>query len=65
VTVVRRGQSALTPLTDAELEAKFRSCARIGLSDAGAERVLALMRTLDQLDDVGTLTAALASPPEL
>jgi 2-methylcitrate dehydratase PrpD len=65
VTVVRRGQSTLTPLTDAELEAKFRSCARIGLSDAGAERVLALVRTLDQLDDVGTLTAALASPPEL
>jgi 2-methylcitrate dehydratase PrpD len=62
VTVVRRGQSTLTPLTDAELEGKFRACARVGLGEAGAERVLELVRALDRLDDVGTLTAALAAP---
>jgi 2-methylcitrate dehydratase PrpD len=45
------------PLSAAEVEAKFRANARPALGDAGAEELLAVVRSLEEQDD---LSAALA-----
>jgi 2-methylcitrate dehydratase PrpD len=47
------------PATDDELAAKFIGCARRTIPEASAERALALLRIVDQVDDVRTLTALL------
>jgi len=47
------------PASDAELDAKFMACASRALTDAEAERALGLLRRIDELDDVRTLTACL------
>ncbi len=48
------------PLTDAELEAKFRDCAARVLPPERAEAVVALVQTLETLPDVGVLARSLA-----
>ena len=60
-TAVPKGDAA-NPLSDAELEAKFRICASRALGDAPAARVLDLIRDVARLDDVRRLTDALARP---
>jgi 2-methylcitrate dehydratase PrpD len=45
------------PASDDELGAKFISCARRTIPLASAEQALALLRMVDQIDDVRTLTA--------
>lgn len=47
------------PARQDELESKFLSCARRVLSAAAADRALGLLRTIDQLDDIGSLMTAL------
>ncbi|HEY7060048.1 MAG TPA: MmgE/PrpD family protein [Chloroflexota bacterium] len=52
--------SPANPLSDAELEAKFRECAaRGGLPEPAAERVAALVWRLEELADVRALAALL------
>lgn len=60
VVVVRRGQGTLTPLAEGERESKFLDCATRAIDLASAERVIALVEALEQLDSVQTLTQALA-----
>lgn len=47
------------PASDAELDAKFLACARVALSESAAGRALSLLRTIDELENVRTLTACL------
>jgi 2-methylcitrate dehydratase PrpD len=47
------------PASDAELNAKFLACASRALTQPAAARALALLRQIEQLEDVRTLTAAL------
>jgi 2-methylcitrate dehydratase PrpD len=47
------------PASDAELYAKFMACARRTISDASAERALGVLRHIDEIQDVRTLTDAL------
>lgn len=61
-TIIPRG-NAENPLSDAELEAKFHSCAAIALGDAGAEQALALIQQIESLIDIRELTAALSAGP--
>ena len=49
------------PASDDELDAKFLGCARRALPDRTAERALGLLRGIDEIDDVRTLTACLTS----
>jgi 2-methylcitrate dehydratase PrpD len=51
--------SAEMPLSDAELKAKFTECARIALSAAASERALAIIATVEQLDNVSSLAEIL------
>ena len=51
--------SAEMPLSDAELKAKFAECARIALSAAASERALAIIATVEQLDNVSSLAEIL------
>ena len=53
------------PASDRELDAKFVACARRTIPDASAARALAMLRRIDDLDDVRALTEALvlASTP--
>jgi hypothetical protein len=44
------------PASDADLDAKFSGCARRVLPAASADRALAVLRRLDELDDVRRLT---------
>ena len=72
VTVTLRGGRVLTrpangargypaqPASAEELDAKFLSCARVALTDAAAEKALGLLRKIDEIDDIRTLTSALA-----
>jgi 2-methylcitrate dehydratase PrpD len=46
------------PMTDGELNAKFRSQARMALADAACERLLGLCRNVSALADVGKEIAA-------
>jgi 2-methylcitrate dehydratase PrpD len=46
------------PASDAELDAKFLSCATRAISPSAARHALDLLRTFDRLDDVRALTAA-------
>ncbi len=47
------------PASDAELDAKFMACARRALPEDRAERALGLLRRVDRLDDVTSLSSAL------
>jgi 2-methylcitrate dehydratase PrpD len=47
------------PASDDELGAKFLACARRTMSDPAAERALALLRQIDQVADVRSLTVLL------
>ena len=47
------------PLTDAELDAKFRDCAARAIANDRTESVLAAVRTLETVKDVGTVAEAL------
>ena len=47
------------PLTDAELDAKFRDCAARAIPTERAESVLAAVRTLETVEDVGVVAEAL------
>ena len=49
------------PASDVELDTKFMACARVALSASAAERALSLLRTIDELEDVRTLTSCLAN----
>jgi 2-methylcitrate dehydratase PrpD len=60
-TVVRRGTGNVTPLTDAELDAKFMSCAERSLGAARAREALDMIRQMESLPRVSELTAALAA----
>jgi 2-methylcitrate dehydratase PrpD len=48
------------PASDAELDAKFLACATRALTDPAAERALDLLRNIDTLEDVRSVSAALA-----
>jgi 2-methylcitrate dehydratase PrpD len=49
------------PLTDSELEAKFRECAEGILPDDNIEQAMALFRDLENLDDIKKLSGVLAT----
>jgi 2-methylcitrate dehydratase PrpD len=49
------------PASDAELDAKFMSCARRTLSEGSCVKALELLRQIDGLDDVRDLTAVLVT----
>lgn len=49
------------PVTDAQLEDKFRNCTRERLGEARCEEAIEVLRNLEELDDLGTLTQLLAS----
>ena len=51
--------SAALPLTNAELKGKFTECARIALRSEAGERALALIETMEQLEDVRSLAQVL------
>jgi 2-methylcitrate dehydratase PrpD len=48
------------PASDGDLAAKFRACAGRVMTAAAADRALAWLRAIDAIDDLRTLTAALA-----
>jgi 2-methylcitrate dehydratase PrpD len=58
---IPRGDPAL-PLTDDELLAKYRDCARGQLSPNDIERTVDLVLGLEKVADIGTLMAMLSSP---
>jgi 2-methylcitrate dehydratase PrpD len=58
---IPRGDPAL-PLTDDELLAKYRNCARNQLSPDDIERSVELVLGLEKMEDVGKLMAMLSSP---
>jgi len=58
---IPRGDPAL-PLTDDELLAKYRDCARSQLRPDDIERSVGLVHGLETVEDVGTLMAILRSP---
>jgi hypothetical protein len=53
------GRTAENPLPVELLEAKFLNCAARALPMDAAERLLAMLRTLDAVADIGELTAAM------
>jgi 2-methylcitrate dehydratase PrpD len=57
---VRRGTGNVTPLTEAELDAKFRSCASLALSSTQVQTALETARRVDRLGTVAELTAILS-----
>jgi 2-methylcitrate dehydratase PrpD len=54
--------SRQVPMTDAELEAKFRDCARDVIDSASAERVLGYVGRLESLGDISPLCQLLMGP---
>src|SRR3990170_1988961 len=58
---IPRGDPAL-PLTDDELLAKYRECARSQLRSDDIERSVGLVLGLERVADIGTLMAILSSP---
>ena len=52
------------PATDDELDAKFLACARRSLPEESCRRALDLLRRLEQVEDVRSLTRALVSDQE-
>jgi len=58
---IPRGDPAL-PLTDDELLAKYRDCARSQLGPDDIERSVGVVLGLERVEDVGTLMATLRSP---
>jgi 2-methylcitrate dehydratase PrpD len=59
---VPRGGSTV-PLSKADIEAKFRACARAALDPSVVDRIPPMVADLDGFDDVGTLAAALEGNP--
>jgi hypothetical protein len=57
---IPRGDPAL-PLTDDELLAKYRDCARSRLGPADIKRSIDSVLALEKLTDIGTLTATFGS----
>jgi 2-methylcitrate dehydratase PrpD len=49
------------PASAAELDAKFLACAGRALTEPAAERALGLLRKIEEIEDVRSLTAALSS----
>ena len=49
------------PASDAELDAKFMSCAQRTLPEQSSARALRLLRRVDRLDDIRELTATLVA----
>jgi 2-methylcitrate dehydratase PrpD len=47
------------PASDAELDEKFMACASRALTESAASRALGLLRRIDEIEDVRTLTACL------
>jgi 2-methylcitrate dehydratase PrpD len=47
------------PASDDELDAKFLACARRALTEPAAARALSVLRRIDEIEDVRTLTACL------
>lgn len=62
-TVPRARGSLARPMTDDELDAKFRRQAAPVLGTDGADRLLGLCRAIDTLPDVGAVMAATVTPP--
>jgi 2-methylcitrate dehydratase PrpD len=60
---VPRGGST-EPLSDEELEEKFRSCAAAALDRSVIARIRELVSCLDRLDDVNELAAMLEGTPQ-
>jgi 2-methylcitrate dehydratase PrpD len=58
---VARGQPR-NPLTDGELEGKFRDCASRALADERAEAILGTVQALETVRDVSALGRLLATP---
>jgi 2-methylcitrate dehydratase PrpD len=52
------------PLSDQELEEKFRNCASIALDRSAIARIRELVSRLDRLDDVNELAAMLEGRPQ-
>ena len=53
--------SPQNPLSDAQLNSKFRQCAEAGRSTIDSEKVLRLIQNFEMLDDVRTLMSALSA----
>jgi 2-methylcitrate dehydratase PrpD len=51
------------PLSDEELEEKFRSCARVALDQSAIARIRELVSRLDRLDDMNELAGMLEGKP--
>jgi 2-methylcitrate dehydratase PrpD len=51
------------PFSWAEMEAKFRNCASLGMTSPKVERALAAARAISQLSDVGVLSQAVSGEP--
>ena len=58
---IPRGDPAL-PLTDEELLAKYRDCARSQLRSDDMERSVGVVLGLERVADIGTLLATLRAP---
>ena len=54
--------SLADPLSDRDIEAKLRDCARLGGSDWDIDRIIDDVWRLDTLADVSSLMRALAEP---
>jgi hypothetical protein len=52
------------PLSDEELDEKFRSCAGFALDRSAIARIQELVSCLDRLDDVNELAAMLEGKPQ-
>jgi 2-methylcitrate dehydratase PrpD len=61
VTAAPKGD-ATNPMSDEELETKFLECAGLALGEGRAKDALALVRSMERLDDVRRLTEALVAP---
>jgi 2-methylcitrate dehydratase len=60
--VMRPKGHPMNPLTDADLEHKFRSLACTYMDDAQMTEIIRTVNDLDKLDDVGTLMKLLVAP---
>ena len=49
------------PASDEELDAKFLACARRAMPEPAAKRALGLLRQIEELEDVRSLTAVLSA----
>ena len=49
------------PASDAELDSKFMACACRALTEPAAERALGLLRKIEEIEDVRSLSSALSA----